>query len=389
MGLTMATYLKGLSQICVLLVHANQNGDCHQKNNERAEPNGDNAAIDYSLNGLAQDDPTLIRAIQSRYLVPPNPKKRLKLQQKLTPSILKGQFGQPYEVDEIFRGKKRNGFFIEAGAYDGEIFSNSLFFEIKKNWTGLLVEPNPDAFHAMSKLNRNAYLLPHCFSTKPWPEVVDFDASALIGGIVQEGPTNIRRIKPGDIGRSPDYVNRPYHRRTLKIQCFPFYSVLLALGNPKVDYFSLDIEGAEIPVLRTIPWDKVDINVVEVEMNHLGEVFDGTAEELKDFMNQQGYTFHGMIEIDGIFVKNDAIKITVEKNASSQMSPSKVDLRANETTSVTLRNMDRRATTMMAARTAYRTWITYEHRVSAIKARLRVSHLGQRLEQWPCVQQDP
>jgi hypothetical protein len=26
--------------------------------------------------------------------------------------------------------------------------------------------------------------------------------------------------------------------------CFPLYSILLALGNPKVDYFSLDIEGA-------------------------------------------------------------------------------------------------------------------------------------------------
>jgi hypothetical protein len=26
-----------------------------------------------------------------------------------------------------------------------------------------------------------------------------------------------------------------------------------------VDYFSLDVEGAELDVLRTLPWDKVDI----------------------------------------------------------------------------------------------------------------------------------
>ena len=33
-------------------------------------------------------------------------------------------------------GGKRNGFFIESGAYDGEALSNSLFFEIERNFTG-------------------------------------------------------------------------------------------------------------------------------------------------------------------------------------------------------------------------------------------------------------
>ena len=46
-----------------------------------------------------------------------------------------------------------------------------------------------------------------------------------------------------------------------KVLCFPFYSVLLAMGNPVVDYFSLDVEGAELQILKTIPWDKVDIKV--------------------------------------------------------------------------------------------------------------------------------
>ena len=32
----------------------------------------------------------------------------------------------------LFRGK-RNGFFIEAGAYNGEDLSNTLFFELKRN----------------------------------------------------------------------------------------------------------------------------------------------------------------------------------------------------------------------------------------------------------------
>ncbi len=47
----------------------------------------------------------------------------------------------------------------------------------------------------------------------------------------------------------------------LQMQCFPLYSLLLALGNPTVNLFILDIEGTEYLILKTIPWDKVDIEV--------------------------------------------------------------------------------------------------------------------------------
>ena len=50
------------------------------------------------------------------------------------------------------------------------------------------------------------------------------------------------------------------------MQCLPLYSLLLALGNPKVDYLSLDIEGAEEAVLKTIPWEKVDISIIGLEI---------------------------------------------------------------------------------------------------------------------------
>ena len=43
--------------------------------------------------------------------------------------------------------------------------------------------------------------------------------------------------------------------------CFPLYGVLKALNVTKVDYFSLDVEGNEMDVLRTIPFDDVEITV--------------------------------------------------------------------------------------------------------------------------------
>ena len=69
------------------------------------------------------------------------------------------------------------------------------------------------------------------------------------------------------------------------VLCFPFYSVLLAVGNPVVDYFSLDIEGAELPVLKTIPWDKVDIRVLSIECGRN----ISRCNAISAFMNSVGY----------------------------------------------------------------------------------------------------
>lgn len=47
----------------------------------------------------------------------------------------------------------------------------------------------------------------------------------------------------------------------VNVQCFPFYTYLLALNITVIDYFSLDVEGSELNVLKTIPFDKINIKV--------------------------------------------------------------------------------------------------------------------------------
>jgi hypothetical protein len=38
----------------------------------------------------------------------------------------------------------------------------------------------------------------------------------------------------------------------------------MAFNNPTIDYFSLDVEGSELAILKTIPFDKVDIRVNKI-----------------------------------------------------------------------------------------------------------------------------
>jgi len=203
-------------------------------------------------------------------------------------------------VDNV---KLKNGFFIEAGAVDFETFSDTLYFEIKHNWNGLLVEAIPGSYYTGLKKHRKAYGIQTCLSTEIKPKLVDFEMTSVwkedgkmksMGGIVHE--------------KGED---------TMEIQCIPLYSILLALGNPTVHWISLDIEGAEYAVLKTIPWDKVDIQSLTVETHMLGMIFPGDREEFIGYMESVGYrhikdAHQGTNElrqmlgtIDDLFVRND------------------------------------------------------------------------------------
>ena len=82
---------------------------------------------------------------------------------------------------------KGKGFFFECGAADGESISNSLRFELKHGWSGLLVEPNPEYFKELLSKQRKAWSINACLSAGKYPEIVEFDVSGLAGGIIQNG----------------------------------------------------------------------------------------------------------------------------------------------------------------------------------------------------------
>lgn len=110
------------------------------------------------------------------------------------------------------------------------------------------------------------------------------------------------------------------------VQCFPFYSILLAFGRTQVDFFSLDVEGHELKVLKTIPWNKIDIKVCQNSYLYSGEILTIFLNQIKktiavewehveegdqaiiDFMEGNGFVNFGKIATpyarDIIFVKD-------------------------------------------------------------------------------------
>jgi len=83
-------------------------------------------------------------------LVPPSKQLYYKLENSAS-RIYYAQFYQDRIMNENYFKNKTRGFFLEVGAYDGEINSNTLFFEKSLNWTGILIESNPKKYGNLLK----------------------------------------------------------------------------------------------------------------------------------------------------------------------------------------------------------------------------------------------
>jgi len=165
--------------------------------------------------------------------------------------------GQSMFVDRLLSGR-RNGFFIECGAADGEYYSNSLFFEKERNWTGLLIEANPDYHRALLDKNRRAYVLRTCLSTERRPTTVRMQAAGALGGIADKMHKSHLTFIGANI------------KPEIAVNCFPLNTITAALGVSHVDYLSLDVEGPEIEMLRTVDWTRLHIDVITLEYRIYG-----------------------------------------------------------------------------------------------------------------------
>ena len=74
----------------------------------------------------------------------------------------------------VIRMFKLNPDFKPGGAWDGEGESNTLLFELKRNWQGLLIEPNKQNFVNLVKKHRKAMMLEVCLSVNNKYELVEF-----------------------------------------------------------------------------------------------------------------------------------------------------------------------------------------------------------------------
>ena len=160
---------------------------------------------------------------------------------------------QSFVVDEALNHRE-NGFYLDCGASNGLKLSNSLFFEVSRNWSGILIEANHQTFTRLMKLHRKAYAINACLSPTNVTEVMKFKPAGVLGGLARYMDVTHKRA-----------VNRGPSREVDYIECYPLALIMQALGRKHIDYLSLDVEGSELNILQTIPWGHISIDILTVE----------------------------------------------------------------------------------------------------------------------------
>ncbi|KAK4313679.1 hypothetical protein Pmani_014968 [Petrolisthes manimaculis] len=203
------------------------------------------------------------------------------------------------------------GFFLEAGALDGQQMSNTLWLEQHMNWTGLLIEPNSYNFKHLMYKHRRAWTSNSCISSNALTKrTIHVSKQAIprtfivrwhMKGSSYELGHGFSEEKnlPPDTQLWKNIGEDSYHLA----HCFPFYSYLLALNVTTIDLLSLDTEGSEVDIIKTIPWESVKVRVLLVEMQPVGDYKTKTV-HLVDYMKNKGFRLLAK-RLDFIFVRED------------------------------------------------------------------------------------
>lgn len=174
------------------------------------------------------------------------------------------QVGQDRTVMDIFHGK-RGGFYVDLASNHAVNLSNTLRLDVELGWSGICIEPNPQ-YHQEYAARRSCTLVSAAVGQEDDKEVV-FHLQGAFGSI--EGFDR----KPGGSNGQP---------KATKFRTVSLWTLFEKLNVPSVvDYFSLDIEGAELYTMEKFPFHKYTFLVMTVER----------PRKLRPLLEENGYVY--------------------------------------------------------------------------------------------------
>lgn len=201
------------------------------------------------------------------------------------------QIEQDRILQEKFFFRQEQGFFVDVGAEDGRSGSNTLFFE-EKGWKGICIEPHPDSF-AKLQATRKCVCLPVAISqTKGTLKFTKIEgpASALSGFSSTYDPRHVERIER-------ELETKGGTKTEIDVPTETLSSIFAKHNVKEIHYLSIDVEGAELDVLKSIDFDVVFIHVLDIENN-----YPDSFGEIRKFLASKGFTKSFPIMFDEIFV---------------------------------------------------------------------------------------
>lgn len=194
--------------------------------------------------------------------------------------------GQDLQIVDVYQGKK-NGFFVEVGAYDGVELSNTLLLEQDYGWNGVCIECNPRWFTSLHQARTCTVVTNAVYDTDD--KTLDFfDTGHGLSGLVE---TN----QHAHITNSP----------VIKVQTKKLTTILDSVGAPNfIEFLSLDTEGSEYAILNAHDFDKYLFGYICVEHNNVQE----NRRKIHDLLIRKGYVYVRENIIDDDYIHSSLLQ---------------------------------------------------------------------------------
>lgn len=178
------------------------------------------------------------------------------------------------------------GVFVDVGARDGVVISNTYVLEQRYGWTGLCVEPHPKFFGRLQKNRRCGLVNAAVADVDPQGETMEF-------AIWKDGPGGYSGLVDVEY-RHKAKLDQHAHE-IIEVPCLPLHKVLSDAAITCVDVLDIDVEGAEGAVIRSIDFERCHFNVISVER---------ASEEVQETLTRNGFSLLTTLGEDAVY-RND------------------------------------------------------------------------------------
>lgn len=203
------------------------------------------------------------------------------------------------------------GFFVEVGASDGVTFSNTFFYEKKLGWTGLCIEPRKKAFPKLLNSRdcfcENVGIAPEEQDNVPFLELSGYGQG--MSGIISNYHPRHKQIIDNNI--KVDVKNKG--SEIITIPTIPLQKLLDKYVFPHIHFLSVDTEGGELNILKTIDWNRTTIDVITVENNYENPRY------FESFLEEKGFRKVNKLNIDEIYVHKSFLN-SINKKLEQKIS---------------------------------------------------------------------
>ena len=218
-------------------------------------------------------------------------------------TLFKAQYGEDRILWELFR-HKRDGYYIDVGAYTGLSFSNTYFLE-QMGWRGILIEPveancaEAIAARPNSRVIRAACCRPQDRGTVTFTQT---EGNLVLSYLRADAEHTERCLREGATLVEIEVPAKTVDEIILEEKQNPYCDVSPWVPNVgwRIDLVSIDVEGVEMDVLEGFNLERFKPGVLVIE----NERASGSA--IEPYLRDRGYIKCHRQIINDFYVRADS-----------------------------------------------------------------------------------